>query len=302
VTRRAWRATPAIAIVALAAAAGTMVIAVGAQETCSASGAVSFHAAPLSPEQRARELLLVPGTIARPGVASPTRAPWLNTNGARFMRKADGKYRYELPEGKGALAAAEAVAYGADAVLQIAPADQAAVCRVFAFVKDVPPLQLPALADLGVVDDGSPVVAEVMNLLVRRNLLFRIVTAPQSSLPVNVRLGTPEYPVAEAADPSAFALKIRRQLTDERRRLRIFGSEVVVARMTGDDSRVRIQLLNYGNRDIAGLRVRVRGSYRDGEAYVLDRGRVALADEVVAGGATEFSIPLLTTHAVVDLR
>ena len=62
--------------------------------------------------------------------------------------------------------------------------------------------------------------------------------------------------MADAADPSGFALKIRRQLTDERRRLRIFGSEVVVARMTGDASRVRIQLLNYGNRDIAGLRVR----------------------------------------------
>ena len=296
------RVAPAVLTVAAAAwlvagAAGT-----GAQDACQPVGAVRASAEPLRAEQPARELLLVPGTVARPGVASPTRAPWLNTNGARFMRKPDAKYRYELPEGKGALGAAEAVAYGADAVLQVAPADLPPVCRVFAFTRDVPPLQLPPVADIGVVDDGSPVVAEVMNLLVRRNLLFQIVAAPQSTLPVNVKLGTPEYPVAEAADPSGFALKIRRQLTDDRRRLRLFGSEVVIARMTGDGSRVRIQLLNYGNRDIAGLRVRVRGTYRTGAAYVLDQERVALADYVAADGATEFSLPLLTTYAVVDLR
>jgi hypothetical protein len=297
VTRRLW-IFAALAAAALAARGAPTI----AQETCPPAAAVTVSAGPLSPDQLARDLLLVPGTVARTGVASPTRAPWLNTNGARFMRKPDGKYRYELPDGKGALAAAEAVAYGADAVLQIAPADQQAVCRVFAFVKDVPPSQLAPVADLGIVDDGSPIAAEVMNLFVRRNLLFRIVTAPQPALPLNIRLGTPEFPLAEAADPSAFALKIRRQLTDERRRLRIFGSEVVVARMTGDESRARIQLLNYGNRDIAGLHVRVRGSYRGGEAHVLDRGRLALADQVVADGATEFTVPHLTTYAVIDLR
>ena len=299
--RRASLAVPALALAALAAATPVSV-SINAQDTCQPVGAVRASAEPLSPEQLTRELLLVPGTVARPGVASPTRAPWLNTNGARFMRQPDARYRYELPEGKGALGAAEAAAYGADAVLQVAPADLPAVCRLFAFARDVPPSQLPLVADIGVVDDGSPVVAEVMNLLVRRNLLFQIVTAPTSTLPVNIRLGTPEYPMADAADPSGFALKVRRQLTDERRRLRIFGSEVVVARMTGDASRARIQLLNYGNRDIAGLRVRVRGTYRGGEAYVLDQERIALADYVSAGGATEFTLPLLKTYAVIDLR
>ena len=72
--------------------------------------------------------------------------------------------------------------------------------------------------------------------------------------------------------------------------------------MTGDASRVRIQLLNYGNRDIAGLRVRVRGAYRTGDAYVVDQERIPLADYVSAGGATEFTLPLLKTYAVVDLR
>ena len=37
-----------------------------------------------------------------------------------------GKYRYDLPAGKAALAAAEAFAYGADALLKIDPADAAA--------------------------------------------------------------------------------------------------------------------------------------------------------------------------------
>ena len=59
--------------------------------------------------------------------------------------------------------------------------------------------------------------AEALNLLVRRNLLFKIVPAPSAQYRVNVKLGTPEFPAEQAADPSAFALKVRRQLTDEQR-------------------------------------------------------------------------------------
>ena len=272
------------------------------QESCPAIGALTMSTQPLSPDQMTRELVLVPGTVARPGLASPTRAPWINTNGSRFMRNTAAKYRYELPAGKGALGAAEALVYSADAVLQIAPADLSAACGIVTFVKATPSVQLPDLADIGIVDDGSAVVGEVMNLFVRRNLLFQIVPAPQPGFAVNVKVGTPEYPVAEAADPSAFALKIRRQLTDERRRMRIFGSEVVVGRLTGDDKRIRLHLLNYGNREIAGLRVRLRGTYRGGDAYVPGQGRVDLIDFSVADGATEFSVPLLTTYAIVDLK
>jgi hypothetical protein len=127
------------------------------------------------------------------------------------------------------------------------------------------------------------------------------VSAPQK-LAVNVKIGSPEYPAAEAADPSALALKIRRQLTDERRGLRIFGSEVVIGRLTGDGTRARLHLLNYGNREIVGLRIRVRGTYRGGEAYIVDQDRAALADFVATGDTTEFSVPLVRTYAVIDLR
>jgi hypothetical protein len=288
-------------LVALVAIAQAM-DATPAQEACPTAGRVSVATEPLSAEQQSREKLLVPGTVARPGLASPTRAPWVNTNGARFMRTRDAKFRYELPEGKGALAAAEAVAYDADAVLQVVPGDLPSACRVFAFIKDVPAASLPGLADIGVIDDGSPLLGEVLNLFVRRNLLFQLVGSPQKTFAVNVKLGTAEYPAAEAADPSAFALKVRRTLGDDRRTLRIFGSEVVIGRLTGEAGRARLYLINYGNREITGLRVRVRGEYRGGEAYVLGQGRVALVDQVVDGGATEFSVPLPASLTIVDLR
>ena len=272
------------------------------QEGCAPVGAVSVVVEPVAGDQLTRELLLEPGTVPRPGLASPTRVPWVNSNGSRILRRRGAKHRYELPDGKGTLAAAEAVAYNGDALLHVAPGDLPAVCRVFAFVKDVPPAALPDIADIGVVDDGSAAAGEVMNLLVRRNLLFKAVAAPDPRLPVNVVLGSPEYPVSDVADPSALALKVRRQLSDERRALRIFGSEVVIARLTGDAGRARLHLLNYGSREITGLRIRVRGTYATGEAYVFDRGRVALTDYAAADGVTEFSLPVLTVYAIIDLR
>ncbi len=51
------------------------------------------------------------------------------------------------------------------------------------------------------------------------------------------------------------------------------------------------------------MRVRVRGEYRGREAHVFGAGRVALDEFVVDGEERrEFSIPRMTTYAVVDLR
>jgi hypothetical protein len=142
----------------------------------------------------------------------------------------------------------------------------------------------------------------VMNLLARRNLLFEIEKAPSTRHRINVAIGSTQYPQQDAADPSAFAQKIRTQLTDEQRSLRIYGSEVVIARLTSDGKRARLHLINYGGRDIEGLRVRVRGPYQSGDAYVAGAGKVGLQDAVVADGAIEFSLPKLAAYAVVDLR
>jgi hypothetical protein len=242
------------------------------------------------------------GVTSRAGVASPTRAPWIVANGWRIARQPAAKYSYTPAAGAAALAAAEAYAYGADAMLKIDPADLKGAGDMLTFLESVPPVDLPALADFGIVDDGSAVTSEVMNLLSRRNLLYRIVRRPSPQLPLNIVIGSRAYPRKAAADPSAFALRVRRDLTDERRSLRIYGSEVVIARLTGNGERVRLHLINYGGRNIEGLRVRLRGSYRTGDAMVAGVGRVTLDDHVVAEGATEFSLPRLTTYGVVDLK
>ena len=263
---------------------------------------VRFSATPLSDADIAsREPLPAPGITARAGVASPTRSPWIVANGWRFTRRPAGKYRYELPAGKAALAAAEAFAYGVDALLKVDAADAAGLGAMLAGLEALPVHDLPPIADIGVIDDDSPITAEVMNLLARRNLLYQIVKAPSAAFKVNVAIGSREYPAAEAADPSAFALKIRRQLTDEQRALRIYGSEVVIGRLTGDAARIRLHLINYGGRDIEGLRIRLRGAFGNGDAYVPGPGRVPLLDHVVADGATEFSLARMGPCAVIDL-
>src|SRR6185295_3067276 len=85
-----------------------------------------------------RETLPVPGITARAGLASPTRSPWIVANGWRFTRDPGKKYLYTLPAGKATLAAAEAFAYGADAVLKIAPADLGDLGAMLKFLEGLP--------------------------------------------------------------------------------------------------------------------------------------------------------------------
>jgi hypothetical protein len=187
-------------------------------------------------------------------------------------------------------------------VLKIDPADAVGVAALLTFLEQLPPADLPPVADLAVIDDGSAITGEVMNLLARRNLLYEAVKAPSPRFRVNVAVGSREYPVQDAADPSAVALTIRRQLTDQQRTLRIYGSEVVIARLTGEATRVRLHLINYGARDIEGLRVRLRGAYPIAAAYNPSREVEQLQDYAVADGATEFSLPRLGVYAMIDLN
>jgi hypothetical protein len=265
--------------------------------------AAGFTAIPISEAELAsRETLPSPGITPRAGLASPTRSPWIVASGWRFTRHPGTKYVYDVPAGKAALAAAEVFAYGADVVFKIDPADLGSLGGMLTFLGALPPVDLPALSDFAIVDDGSAITGEVMNLLARRNLLFEIVQSPSPRFPLTIRIGTPEYAREDATDPSAFAQKIRGQLTDERRSLRVYGSEVVICRLTAEAGRARLHLINYGGREIEGLRIRLRGSYGDGEVHVAGAGRLALEDRVVSGGATEFTIPRIATYAVVDLR
>jgi len=265
--------------------------------------AAGFTVIPLTEADLAsREALPSPGTTPRPGLASPTRSPWIVANGWRFTRHPEAKYVYDVPTGKAALAAAEVFVYGADAVLKIDPADLVNLGGMLKFLEAMTPVDLPTVSDFAIMDDGSAVTGEVMNLLARRNLLFDVVQTPSARFPLTIRIGTPEYSREDASDPSAFAQKIRGQLTDERRSLRVYGSEVVICRLTADAGRVRLHLINYGGREIEGLRVRLRGTYGDSELHVAGAGRLALEDRVVSAGATEFTVPRIASYAVIDLQ
>jgi len=272
-------------------------------ETAAGWRAAGFTVVPLGEKDRSeRTKLQAPGLRSRAEVASATVRPWVFANGWRFLRAPGGRYWGDVPAGKAALAAAEASAYGADAVLAIDPADLEAFGRMSAFLSSVPESALPAAADIAVVDDRSPPVAEILNLMARRNLLFKVAPKEAHDVALNVRIGSREFPRKEAQNPEAFALSVRRRLTDEKRSLRLYGSEVVLARLVRDAGHARLHLLNYGGRMIDGLRVRLLGSWVPGEALVFGQGRMAVEDLVSADGATEFSLGLIGPYAIVDLR
>jgi len=248
-----------------------------------------------------REKLLTPRVTGRADVASATRRPWIDANGWRFARNPAGKFYYDLPQGKAAMAIAEAFAYNADVVLKIDPADLAEAGAMFAFIKNLTGENYPPVADIGVVDDKSPETGEVMNLLARRNLLFKVVATPAPQFRVNIELGSKEYRRAEAANPSEFAQKIRQRLGDENRSLRVYGTETVICRLTGDGARARLHLLNYGGREIDGLRLRLRGGYGRVDARAFGHGRVDPEDFVKDETATEFSVSGVGIYTVIDL-
>jgi hypothetical protein len=235
-------------------------------------------------------------------VASATSVPWVDANGWRFERSPNSTYLYKPPSGKAALAAAEAFAYGVQAAIRAAPQDLEPFAHMLHFLSEVSQPPLPVMANIGILDDGSDAMAEVLNLMARHNLLFHIIPAPDPKYGLNIRLGTPDYPAADAADPYAFAMKVRHTLTDEKRLLRIYGSNVVLVHLTGDGSRARVHLLNYGQPAIEGLRVRVLGSYRQGKLSAFGHPQSSLQDYAVQDGATEFTIPTLGPYGVVDLQ
>lgn len=272
-------------------------------ETAAAWRSAGFTVVPLAERERSERVKVrAPSIAARAEVASASLRPWLFANGWRFLRAETGRYWCDVPARQAALAAAEAFAYGADEVLAIDPAGLEDVGRMLAFLSSVPEADLPAAADVAVQDDGSALVGEVLNLMARHNLLFKVGRAPAPDVPLNVRIGSNEFPRKEALNPETFTLAVRRHLGDERRSLRLYGSEAVIGRLARDASRARLHLLNYGGRPIEGLRVRLLGSWVASEAHVFGEGRVTVEDYAAGNGATEFSLATLGLYAVIDLR
>lgn len=233
--------------------------------------------------------------------ASATRSPWIDANGWRILRSPGKTFAYQVKGEAAALAAAEAFTYGTGALVSADAAGESAFGKMLEFLKTVPPAELAPVADFGVVDDGSDVTGELLNLLTRMNLLYKIEKDPDPKFHVNVRLGTKDYPREEAQNPSLAAHKIRSQIGDDNRSLRIYGSETVVGRLMTGPGRARVFLLNYAMRPALGLRVRVRGSYSKSVLREPGSPDSPGADFSQDGPATEFTVPELHVFAVVDL-
>lgn len=237
--------------------------------------------------------LPAPGVEYRMNEASASRSPWLTGNGWRIQRAGKAQVSYDVKDDAAALAAVEAFAYGADALIHTDPKGLTGFAQIIGFLKTVTPANLAPMANIGVQDDGGNEMGELMNLLARHNLLFRIVQAPDPHLDLNVRVAT--------ADANRLSHQIRSQLTDEKRLLRIYGSEVVIGRLTGDSTRARLHLIDYAKRPVDGLRVRVLGSYARHEETVSGIPGAKLQDYTADGTATEFTLPQIQRYAVIDL-
>ena len=235
--------------------------------------------------------LPAPGVRYRMNEARASSAPWVDSNGARYARGVKTALIAE-GDGKAALAAAEAHAFGVEALISAGPKDFKAFAEMQKFLASLPAPGLPALANIGFEDDGSPDALENMNLLLRRNLLFRPVKSADPKLDVNVK--------PKPGDPNAFAYEVRQKLTDAKRLLRLYGSEVVVARLYGDKASRRVALLNYGNRTVEGVRVRIAGRWPKVTVHAFGE-KVEPADVIVETNATEFTLPRVPTYTIINL-
>ncbi|MBS1854063.1 MAG: hypothetical protein JST11_01755 [Acidobacteria bacterium] len=244
-----------------------------------------------------------PGVQYRMNEASATRMPWLMCNGWRFLRNPKGPYYYDVQGPKAALAAAEAFCFGGAAMVRADSAGIKPLAGMLGFLGGLGANDTPTVADIGFLDDGSSTAGEVMNLMVRYNLLFRRVSRPDPQLKLNVRLGSKEFPLNLAKNPGMMAHEIRAQLTDEKRSLRVYGSAVVVARLTVSPDGLRVHLLNYAGaeRKVDGIRVRVPGRYTKHRVAAEGSPQVELLDYLADADATEFTLPELKTYAVIDL-
>ena len=90
-----------------------------------------------------------------------------------------------------------------------------------------------------------------------------------------------------------FAARVREELSDEKRLVRVFGSYTVLAHLTGEGGRARLHLLNYGNRPVEDLRVSVLGTYEQVQLAESSNPEQHAKDVTIDNGRTEVTVPLL---------
>lgn len=265
-------------------------------------------AAPTGSEAAAFQQIPAPGVRFQADEARSTRSPWIDSNAWRFQRGLRKAHYATLPAGSAPLAAAEAFAFDVEAILNPDTADIEDLGRMLQFLaaREQPPL--PVMANIAVVETDSPLMGEVLNLLTRRNLLYRVVPAPEPAFDLTVQLGTEDFPAESAADPSEFAARVRAKLGDDKRLVRLYGTSTVIAHLTGNGERARLYLLNYNRGRGQGgggpqhVRVRLLGRYDPTRFSGYGAAQDAkLTDIEHPGNATEFWVPTFNTCAIVDL-
>jgi hypothetical protein len=247
--------------------------------------------------------LLTPAVNYRANQATASREPWIDSNGWRFLRQPQARFYYDAADKAAAIAAAEASMYGVKASIKTDSTGLQPLAQMLAFLRALPDDEMPPVADIAYIDDGSPASGEVINLLVRGNLLLKLVQSPDRNAKLTVRFGSKEYPAEDAKNPKMMAQQIRTNLTDERRSLRIYGTATVVGRLNGSGGRLRLQLLNYAGaaRRVDGLRVRVSGNFPNHKLTAAGGASGELLDYTLQPDATEFTLRELQTYAVIDL-
>ena len=242
-----------------------------------------------------------PGVDFQAARGGATGDPWINSNLWRELKDQGKAFVYEVSGPAVPLAVAEAYASGARAYIRVKRDDLGAFAAAIRFLREIDGPPLEPRVNVGLVDDGSPEMEEIMNLLVRRNLLFQPVGEATEWKGARVRVGTPEYSKAMAAEPYAFAAVVRDRIGDDRRLVRIYGSNTTVVRMFGGGTHSRVHLIQYGRDSVRGLRVRVLGRYPRVLVAGLGQRVTVPQDVTMDDSATEFTIPEFHTYAVVDL-
>ena len=130
--------------------------------------------------------------------------------------------------------------------------------------------------------------------------------APDRTLDLNVQLGTPDFPAEAAANPYEFAARVRAKLGDDKRLVRLYGTDTVIARLTGDKRRARLYLLSFSRRrqqdaGAQAIRLRLQGRYQPAKFAAYGANPEAKVSDVRhPGTTTEFWVPDFNTLAIVD--